>query len=73
MSLPKRDSLTSSDDLTHAQLESHVESMSDALAHIDGFLYHVSYDQQQMRSYFLSIAERAQKCADIVKKPDNAL
>ena len=68
MSTAKRDSLTLSDDHTHAKLESEVESMSNSLARVDGFLYHAAFDSDKMRSDFRSIAERAHRCADILKK-----
>ena len=70
--LPQRDSLTPLDH-THAKLESQVESMSDTLSRVDGFLYHANFDYQKMHQFFLSIAARAKICADIVKTPDTRL
>ena len=73
MSLPKRDSLTSPNDPTHAKLEREVESMSNSLARIDGQLYHAASDAKDMHKCFVSIARRASACAALVKTPHNAL
>ena len=66
--LPQRSPLTAPDDPIQKKLESEVESMSNSLARVDGFLYHAAFDSEKMRSDFRSIAERAHRCADILKK-----
>ena len=68
MSLPQRSPLTAPDDPIQKKLESEVESMSNSLARVDGFLYHAAFDSDKMRSDFRSIAERAHRCAEILKK-----
>ena len=65
--LPQRSPLTAPDDPIQKKLESEVESMSNSLARVDGFLYHAAFDSEKMRSDFRSIAERAHRCADILK------
>lgn len=54
-------------DPMHLTLEREVESISDTLMHIDGQLYHSSCDAEKLRSYFLSIAQRAHRCAKLVR------
>ena len=71
--LPQRDSLTPPDDHTHAKLEREVESMSDAIVAVDGFLYHANYNSKRMHQFFLSIAARAHKCANLVKTAETSL
>ena len=54
-------------DPMHRTLESEVESISDTLMRVDGQLYQNHCDAEKLRSYFLSIAQRAHKCASLVK------
>ena len=54
-------------DPMHKTLESEVESISDTLMRVDGQLYQNRCDAEKLRSYFLSIAQRAHKCANLVK------
>ena len=54
-------------DPVHRTLESEVESISDTLMRVDGQLYHTNCDPDKLRSYFLSIAQRAHRCANLVK------
>ena len=54
-------------DPMHKTLESEVESISDTLMRVDGQLYQNRCDADKLRSYFLSIAQRAHKCAKLVK------
>ena len=54
-------------DPMHRTLESEVESISDTLMRVDAQLYQNHCDAEKLRSYFLSIAKRAHKCASLVK------
>lgn len=54
-------------DPIHSSLESEVESISDALMRIDGQLYDSCCDAENVRSLFLSIAQRAHRSANLLK------
>lgn len=54
-------------DPMHKTLESEVESISEALMRIDGELYDSCCDAENVRSLFLSIAQRAHRSANLLK------